>query len=133
MNTLERGPILWPFIRRAVSLFRASAPLRPCVEYVLLFSTAVCVCGAEIPKAPVPKSPYIAVVYRYADTMLEKGRFAQMAVDVFWQDNPLPRASMQTGHYETITGCDSLALALLDVHAASYGLKTRIPSNTIDR
>jgi hypothetical protein len=30
--------------------------------------------AAEIPKAPVPKSPYIAVVYRYADTMLEKGR-----------------------------------------------------------
>jgi len=30
--------------------------------------------GAELPKAPVPKSPYIAVVYRYADTMLEKGR-----------------------------------------------------------
>lgn len=30
--------------------------------------------GAEIPKAPVPKSPYIAVVYRYADTMLDKGR-----------------------------------------------------------
>src|SRR6266545_5632729 len=30
--------------------------------------------AAEIPKAPVPKSPYIAIVYRYADTMLEKGR-----------------------------------------------------------
>ena len=74
MNKLELSPILWPFIRGAVSLFRASAPLRPCVEFVLLFSTAVCVSGAEIPKAPVPKSPYIAVVYRYADTMLEKGR-----------------------------------------------------------
>lgn len=32
------------------------------------------VSAAELPKAPVPKSPYIAVVYRYADTMLEKGR-----------------------------------------------------------
>jgi GxxExxY protein len=30
--------------------------------------------AAEPPKAPVPKSPYIAVVYRYADTLLEKGR-----------------------------------------------------------
>jgi hypothetical protein len=37
-----------------------------------------------------------------------------MAVDIFWQDNPLPRASMKTGHYEAITGGDSLALALLD-------------------
>jgi hypothetical protein len=63
----------------------------------------------------------------------EANRFAQLAVEIFWQDNPLPRASMQTGHYETITGCDSLALALLEVHAVSNGLKQRIPSNTIDR
>jgi hypothetical protein len=59
--------------------------------------------------------------------------FAQMAVEIFWQDNPLPRASKQTGHYETITGSDSLALALLEVHAATHGLTNRIPSNTIDR
>ena len=58
---------------------------------------------------------------------------AQLAVELFWQDNPLPRASLQTGHYETITGCDSLALALLEVHAATRGLTNRIPSNTIDR
>ena len=51
----------------------------------------------------------------------------------FWQDKPLPRASLKTGHYETITGADSLALALLDVHAATHGLTNRIPSNTIDR
>jgi hypothetical protein len=63
----------------------------------------------------------------------EARRFAQMAVEIFWQDNPLPRASMQTGHYETITGCDSLALALLEVYAATHGLTNRIPSNTIDR
>jgi hypothetical protein len=59
--------------------------------------------------------------------------FAQMAVEIFWQDNPLPRASQQTGHYETITGGDSLALALLEVHAATHGLTNRISSNTIDR
>ena len=59
--------------------------------------------------------------------------FAQMAVDLFWQDNPLPRASFKTGHYETITGCDSLALALLEVHAATFGLTASIPANTIDR
>jgi hypothetical protein len=65
---------------------------------------------------------------------LEQARqFAQWAVDIFWQDNPLPRASMQTGHYEAITGCDSLALALLEVHAATSGVTNRIPSNTIDR
>ena len=71
--------------------------------------------------------------YLFANYLAEAQRFAQMAVDVFWQDNPLPRASKQTGHYEAITGGDSLALALLQVHAASRGLTNRIPSNTIDR
>ena len=60
-------------------------------------------------------------------------RFAHMAVDIFFQDNPLPRASFQTDHYETITGAGSLALSLLEVHAAARGLKVTIPSNTIDR
>ena len=32
--------------------------------------------AAEVPKAPVPQSPFIGVVYRYADTMLERGRDA---------------------------------------------------------
>lgn len=59
--------------------------------------------------------------------------FAQMAVELFWQDNPLPRASLMTGHYESITSADSLALALLEVHAATHGLTIKIPSNTIDR
>jgi hypothetical protein len=59
--------------------------------------------------------------------------FAQMGVDIFWQDKPLPRASMHTGHYETITGADSLALALLELHAAIHDGAARIPANTIDR
>jgi uncharacterized protein YyaL (SSP411 family) len=63
----------------------------------------------------------------------EAQRFAQMAVEIFWQDNPLPRASKQTGHYEAITGGDSLALALLEVDAVTYGRTNHIPSNTIDR
>jgi len=58
---------------------------------------------------------------------------ATMAVNIFWQDNPLPRASFKTGHYETITGADSLALALLEFHAVTHNLKITIPSNTIDR
>jgi len=60
-------------------------------------------------------------------------KLARMAVETFWQDSPLPRASFKTGHYETITGADSLALALLEVHAATHGLSVAIPSNTIDR
>jgi hypothetical protein len=65
--------------------------------------------------------------------LAEAQRLARMAVEIFWQDNPLPRASKQTGHYETITGADSLALALLEVHARTHGLTNRIPLNTIDR
>ncbi len=65
---------------------------------------------------------------------LEKARnLARMAVDMFWQDNPLPRASFKTGHYETITAADSLALALLEVHGVIHKLPVKIPSNTIDR
>jgi hypothetical protein len=60
-------------------------------------------------------------------------RFARMTVDVFFQDSPLPRASFKTDHYETLTGADSLALSLLEVHAATRNLKTAIPANTIDR
>ena len=60
-------------------------------------------------------------------------RFARMAVDRFFQDNPLPRASFKTDHYETVTGADSLALALLEFHAATSGLENVVPANTIDR
>jgi hypothetical protein len=77
-----------------------------------------------------------AAAYRLTkvDVHLEEARrLARSAVEIFWQDNPLPRASRATGHYETITGADSLALALLEAHAAIHGLSTAIPSNTIDR
>ena len=64
----------------------------------------------------------------------EARRLANLAVALFWQDSPLPRASLKTGHYETITGADSLALALLQVHEiASGGSGSRVPANTIDR
>ena len=74
--------------------------------------------------------------YRWSrrEVYLERAcALARMAVDVFWQDNPLPRASFKTGHYETITGADSLALSLLEVDAITRGLHVKIPSNTIDR
>jgi hypothetical protein len=35
---------------------------------------ALPVLSADPPKAPVPPSPYLPVIYRYADTMLAKGR-----------------------------------------------------------
>jgi uncharacterized protein YyaL (SSP411 family) len=60
-------------------------------------------------------------------------RFAKMAIDRFWEDRPIPRASLKTGHYESITGPDTLALALLQLHAALHKLDIPIPSNTLDR
>jgi len=60
-------------------------------------------------------------------------RLARMAVEFFWQDNPLPRASLKSGHYEAMTGGDSLALSLLEVHALTNKLPIVLPSNTIDR
>ncbi|MBI2827269.1 MAG: hypothetical protein HYX69_21565 [Planctomycetia bacterium] len=63
----------------------------------------------------------------------EAERLARQAVELFWQDNPLPRASLKTGHYEAITCADSLALALLEVHAMQKQLAIALPSNTIDR
>ncbi len=57
-----------------------------------------------------------------------------MAIKFFLEDNPLPRASLKTGHYESITGADTLMLALLEVHLTSLHI-TAIdpPANTIDR
>src|SRR5262245_1380850 len=45
-----------------------------------------CLVAAEPAPAPVPKSPYIAVVYRFADTLLEKGRHANgpQSTGLFW-------------------------------------------------
>jgi hypothetical protein len=63
----------------------------------------------------------------------EAQRLARVAVELFWQDNPLPRASLKTGHYEAITGGDSLALALLEVHVVVNRLPVTLPANTIDR
>jgi hypothetical protein len=74
--------------------------------------------------------------YRFTKKKLyldQANRIARLAVDVLWQDNPLPRASTRTGHYESICGPDTLALALLEVHAAQNDLSVAIPSNTIDR
>jgi hypothetical protein len=60
-------------------------------------------------------------------------QLAKLAVETFWQDNPLPRASTKTDHYESVTAPDSLALALLEVYAMDHHLPVRIPANTIDR
>jgi hypothetical protein len=59
---------------------------------------------------------------------------ANLAVDRFWEGQALPKASYKTGHYESITGADSLALALVDLHLTILHITAvEAPSNTIDR
>jgi len=58
----------------------------------------------------------------------------KIAVEKFFGDSPLPRASTKTSHYESITGPDTLALALAELHLATLAITAvRPPVNTIDR
>lgn len=57
-----------------------------------------------------------------------------IAIEKFFGDCPLPRASLKTDHYESITGADTLALALAELHLSTRHITAvRAPANTIDR
>jgi len=61
-------------------------------------------------------------------------KLGDVAVEKFWGTNALPSASLKTDHYETITGADTLALALLELHLNILHITAvRCPANTIDR
>jgi hypothetical protein len=66
---------------------------------------------------------------------MERARkLGDIAVERFWGTNALPRASLKTDHYESITGADTLALALLELHLQILHITAvRCPANTIDR
>jgi hypothetical protein len=66
---------------------------------------------------------------------MERARkLGDVAVEKFWGANALPRASLKTDHYESITGADTLALALLELHLQILHITAvRCPPNTIDR
>lgn len=58
----------------------------------------------------------------------------EIAIERFFGDNPLPRASLLTDHYESTTGADTLALALAELHLSTRTITAvRTPANTIDR
>jgi len=65
---------------------------------------------------------------------LDRARyFGDWALKTFF-DAPLPRASTKSNHYESITGADTLALALVELHLHILGITAvRCPANTIDR
>jgi hypothetical protein len=66
---------------------------------------------------------------------MERARkLGEIAVEKFWGTNALPRASLKTDHYESITGADTLALALLELHLQILHITAvRCPANTMDR
>lgn len=57
---------------------------------------------------------------------------ASEAIDVFWGNNPLPRASSNHEHYETITGADTLAVALLELWS-QHTAETPLQFEWVDR
>jgi len=61
-------------------------------------------------------------------------KLGEIAVEEFFDDGPLPRASLKTDHYESTTGADTLALALAELHLSTRTITVvRTPPNTIDR
>ncbi len=66
---------------------------------------------------------------------LDRARvLASLAVEKFFGASSLPRASSKTDHHESITGADTLALALVELHLhILYITAVRCPGNTADR
>jgi hypothetical protein len=66
---------------------------------------------------------------------MERARkFADFAIERFFGTNALPRASLKSEHYESITGGDTLVLALAELHLHVLHITAvRCPPNTIDR
>ncbi|MHC4740946.1 MAG: hypothetical protein ACYS8Z_03480 [Planctomycetota bacterium] len=68
---------------------------------------------------------------KYHERAFELGK---TAIEKFFGDSVLPRASLRSNHYESITGADTLVLALAELHLNTLHITAvRAPANTIDR
>ncbi len=68
---------------------------------------------------------------RYHQRALKLG---EIAVERFFGESPLPRASLKSEHYESTTGAGTLVLALVDLHLTTLTITAvRAPANTLDR
>lgn len=58
---------------------------------------------------------------------------ADLAIQTFWSpESPLPRASVRSKHYESVTMGDLLLFALLQLHLKQIGQTTDVPLTFID-
>jgi hypothetical protein len=58
----------------------------------------------------------------------------EIAIEKFFGDSPLPRASLKSDHYESTTGADTLVLALVELHLSTLHITAvHAPVNSIDR
>jgi hypothetical protein len=61
-------------------------------------------------------------------------KLADLAVQKFWPDGPLPKAGSKAGIYDATTGAGTLALAFVELHLGILHITAvRCPPNTIDR
>lgn len=58
---------------------------------------------------------------------------AAQAIELFWDQSPLPRASTAHDHYESLTRADSLAVALLELWSAHTQPQSPLLLDYIDR
>jgi hypothetical protein len=60
-------------------------------------------------------------------------RLGEVAVEQFFGDSTLPKASLRSDHYENTTGADTLVLALAELHLLTRTITVvQAPANTID-
>ncbi len=109
-------------VRAAAEAYRDSLPPENIDAWPMTFGHAICLELAAW--RSTSRQEYLDAAIKLADA----------AVRTFWEDGSLPRASSKSQHYESITGGDTLALALVELHLHILGITAvRSPPNTIDR
>jgi hypothetical protein len=109
-------------ITKAADAYMDSLPGDDCDAWPMTFGHAICV--------------ELAAYRATAQEKYHKRAFmlGETALEIFFGDSPLPKASLKSGHYESTTGADTLALALAELHLSVLHITAvRTPVNTIDR
>ncbi len=109
-------------IIKTADAYMDSLPGDDCDAWPMTFGHAICVELAAYRATTQEK--YYKRAFELGETALEK----------FFGDNPLPRSSLKSKHYESTTGADTLVLALAELHLNVLHITAvRTPVNTIDR